>query len=75
MGKKEISTITEAAGLVARAIARLEQTAAEVRANETARRECALQLDSTKEGFSAVIKHGRTLIQIEGDDFAVSRAE
>jgi hypothetical protein len=32
-------------------------------------------LVSTKGGFSALIRHGKTTIQIEGDDFAVSKSE
>jgi hypothetical protein len=67
--------ITEAAGLAARSIARLEKTAAAVHAAESERRERALQLVSTKGGFSALIRHGKTTIQIEGDDFAVSKSE
>jgi hypothetical protein len=75
MKTKELLTITTSASLAARSLARLEAAAQEVHAAESARRERALQLVWTKDGFSAVIKHGRTLIQIEGDDFAVRRAE
>jgi hypothetical protein len=32
-------------------------------------------LVSTKGGFSALIRHGKTIIQIENDEFAVSRSE
>lgn len=72
MAKKEITTVTQAAGLAARSLARLEQAAAEVHASESDRR---LQMVSAKDGFRAVIKHGRTLIEIDGDSFAVTQSE
>jgi hypothetical protein len=74
MGKsKEITAITQSAGLAARAMARLEASAAEVHADETAQRERSLQMASY--GFHAVIRHGKTMVEISGDDFAVSRSE
>jgi hypothetical protein len=33
------------------------------------------QAVSSKEGFSAVIRHGKTLIEISGDDFAVRQTD
>jgi hypothetical protein len=70
-----IPAVTQAAGLAARSIARLEAEASSVHAAESEKRERALQLVSTKSGFSALIRHGKTTIQIEGDDFAVSQSE
>jgi hypothetical protein len=59
--------------LASRAIARLEAAAASINESEATRRDRTLQLISTKDRpFSALIRHGRTTIQIEGDDFAVS---
>jgi hypothetical protein len=59
--------------LAARAIARLEAAAASINESEMVRRDRTLQLVSTKDRpFSALIRHGRTTIQIEGDDFAVT---
>ena len=76
MAKQEKAiAMAEAAGLAARSIARLEKGAAEVHAAESDRRERALQLVSTRSGFSAVIKHGKTLIEISGSDFAVTQSE
>lgn len=73
MGKQEKAVaITAAAGLAARSLARLEQAAAVVHASESDRR---LQMVSAKDGFRAVIKHGRTLIEIDGDSFAVTQSE
>jgi hypothetical protein len=75
MAKQEKAiAVTQAAGLAARAIARLEATAAEVHEAESTRRERGLKVVSTKGGFSALITHGQTTIQIEGDDFALSKA-
>jgi hypothetical protein len=59
--------------LAARAIARLETAAAAINESETVRRDRTMQLVSTRDRpFSALIRHGRTTIQIEGDDFAVT---
>lgn len=72
MGKKNVPAISKAAGLAGRAIARLEAAAASVHQSETARRDRSLQLLSSKEhGFQAVIRHGSTTIEIQGNDFAV----
>jgi hypothetical protein len=35
----------------------------------------SLKLVSTGQGFSALIKHRKTVIQIEGDDFAITNGE
>jgi hypothetical protein len=67
--------VTQAAGLAARSLARLENEAQRVHAGEAERRERGLQLVSTKTGLSALIRHGKVTIQIEGDDFAVTKSE
>ena len=67
---KEVSTITKAAGLAGKTIARMEARAEEVLAEETKRR--SLQLVSSGEQFSALIRHGKTTFQFEGDAFAVT---
>jgi hypothetical protein len=72
---KAVSTITKAASLAGRAIARLEAEAETIHAAETDRRERGLKLVSTKDGLSALIRHGKVTIQIEGDDFAVTKSE
>jgi hypothetical protein len=70
--KTKSIAIPQAAGLAARALARLETAARAVHASETEKRDRELQLVSTAEhGFSAVIRHGKTIIEIAGDDFAV----
>jgi hypothetical protein len=56
-------------------MARLEAEASAVHEAEIERRERGLKAVSTKGGFSALITLGKTMIQIEGDDFAVSKAE
>jgi len=44
--------------------------------SETARRERELQLVSTQAGgFSALIKHGKTVVEIQGDSFAVRQMD
>jgi len=67
---KEVSTITKAAGLAGKTIARMEACAELVHAEETKRR--SLQLVSSGEQFSALIRHGKTTLQFEGDSFAVT---
>lgn len=59
--------------LSARAQARLEAAAAAFHTEATSER--GFQAVSSKDGFSAVIKHGRTLIEISGDDFAVRQID
>jgi hypothetical protein len=71
--KSTIPAISQAAGLAARAIARLDANAAEVHAEATNRR--GFQAVSSKDGFSAVIRHGKTMIEISGDDFAVRQTD
>jgi hypothetical protein len=71
--KSTIPAISQAAGLAARAIARPEANAAEVHAEATNRR--GFQAVSSKDGFSALIRHGKTVIEIQGDDFAVRQTD
>jgi hypothetical protein len=73
--KTEVATITKVASLASKALARLEKVAAEVHESETTRRDRSLQMVSTRDGFSAVIRHGKTMIEIAGDDLAVTRVE
>jgi hypothetical protein len=56
-----------------RALARLEAAAEAVHAAATSVR--GFQAVSSKDGFSAVIKHGRTLIEIQGEDFAIRQTD
>ena len=72
---KSVPAITAAAGLAGRALARLEAEATAIHASETERRERGLQLVSTKDTFSAVIRHGHTLVEISGSDFAVRQMD
>jgi hypothetical protein len=47
-----------------------------VHESETERRERELQLVSTQAGgFSALIKHGKTVVEIQGDSFAVRQMD
>jgi hypothetical protein len=66
---KSVPAVTHAAGLAARAVARLEANAAAIHAGATDKR--GFQAVSSKEGFSALIRHGKTVIEIEGDSFAI----
>jgi hypothetical protein len=71
--KSTVTAVTNAAGLAARAIARLEANAAAIHAEATERR--GFQAVSSRDGFSALIRHGKTLIEISGDDFAVRQTD
>jgi hypothetical protein len=71
---KSVPAVTREASLAGRALARLEAAAAEVHAASTRERE--LQLVSTQAGgFSALIKHGKTVVEIQGDSFAVRQMD
>jgi hypothetical protein len=67
-----VPAVTQAASLASRAIARME---ADASATLAASENKSLQMIAAGGKFSALIKHGKTTIQIEGDDFAVSTAE
>jgi hypothetical protein len=70
--KQTAPAITQSAAPAARAMPRLEADAASIHASETEHRERGMQLVSTEEhGFSAVIRHGKTIVEISGNDFAV----
>jgi hypothetical protein len=72
MAKKfNVPALKQAASLAGRAIARMEAAAEEVLAQGTKRQ--SLQLVASGEQFTALIRHGRTTIQIEGDSFAVTQ--
>lgn len=72
---KNVPAITQSASLASRTLARLETAARAVHESETAKRERSMQLVSSRDGFSAVIRHGKTLIEIAGEDFAVTRTD
>jgi hypothetical protein len=77
---KNVPTVTEAAkragqiaipGLAGRRVTALMIEGEKI-ANELNGQERRLQLVSTKGAFSALIKHGNTTLQFEGDSFAVT---
>jgi hypothetical protein len=69
-----VPEVTQRPSMTARALARLEAAAQAVHETETAKRE--LQLVSTQAGgFSALIKHGKTVVEIQGDSFAVRQMD
>ena len=71
--KANVPAITKAASLAAKQFARLEAEAQSVQNSEIERRERSLRLISSGSGgFSALIKHGKMAIQIEGNDFAIT---
>ena len=79
---KDVIAVTEAAraaGQVANNLAgrvlALHKEAKRIDEAEVSRRARSLQLVSSKGGFSALIKAGKTTIQIEGDDFAVTSSD
>ena len=63
----------KALALASRTIARMEAAAQAMHAESNGER--GFQAVSSKEGFSAVIRHGKTLIEISGDDFAVRQTD
>jgi hypothetical protein len=73
LARQTVPAVTSAAGLAGRAIARLEAAAEAVHAAANGGR--GFQAVSSKEGFSAVIKHGKTLIEISDDQFAVRQID
>jgi hypothetical protein len=60
-----------------RAITRLENAAKAVHESETnSRKDRELQLVSTAVGgFNAIIRHGKTIVEISGNDFAVRQMD
>lgn len=77
--KSNVPAITEAAreaSLATKAFARLERAAEAVHATENEKRsDRTLQLVSTAGQLSALIRVGKTTVQIEGDSFAVSTSD
>jgi hypothetical protein len=70
---KSVPAVTQAIGLAARAVARLEANAASVHAGATEKR--GFQAVSSTEGFSALIRHGKTVIEIENDSFSIRQVD
>ena len=68
-----VPAITQAASLAARAVARLEANAAVIHAEATEKR--GFQAVSTKDGFSALIRSGKTTIEIQDDSFVVRQSD
>ena len=71
--KQSVPAVTQAAGLAARAVASLVANAAAIHAE--ANEKCGFQAVSSRDGFSALIRHGKTVIEIQGDDFAVRQTD
>jgi hypothetical protein len=71
--KTNVPSISHAAGLAGRAIARLEAAAESGHAQANGGR--GFQAVSSKEGFAATIRHGKTLIEIQNDSFAVRQID
>lgn len=76
---KQVVAVTEAArnaGMVAKNLAgrilALQTEAKRIDADETERRGHSLQLVASKTDVSILIKTGKTKIQIEGDEFAIT---
>jgi hypothetical protein len=65
--------VTREAELAAKALARLEDAAAEIHAAETTRR--GFQAVSSPNGFQALIRHGKTIVEIQNDSFAVRQLD
>jgi hypothetical protein len=69
---KSVPAVTAALGLAARAVARLEANAAAVHAGATEKR--GFQAVSSSDGFTALIRHGKTVIE-SNDDFVVRQID
>jgi hypothetical protein len=70
---KQVPAVTQAASLAAKALARLEDAASKVHASETARR--GFQAVSSPSGFQALIRHGKTVVEIQNDSFAIRQLD
>ncbi len=68
---RELDGVRKAASLAGRAMQRLEAEAEHI-AGEVGTSGRSLRLVSAGEQFSALIKHGKTVIQIDGDAFSVA---
>lgn len=71
---RELDGVRKAASLAGRAMQRLEAEAERI-AGEVGMSGRSLRLVSAGEQFSALIRHGKTTIQIEGDAFAITQGE
>ena len=71
--KSNFPAVRDAAGLASRAMTRLEAAAEAVHGKEAGLR--GMQAVSSKGGFSAVLRHGKTLIEIQDDSFAVRQID
>ncbi|SFK83633.1 hypothetical protein [Methylocapsa palsarum] len=70
----ELGGVRRAASMAGRAMQRLEAEAERI-AGEVGTSGRTLRLVSAGEQFSALIKHGKTVIQIDGDSFAVTTGD
>jgi hypothetical protein len=70
---RTVASVTREAALAGRALARLEAEAAKVHASETTRR--GFQAVSSPSGFQALIRHGKTIVEIQNDSFAVRQLD
>jgi len=68
---RQLDGVRKAASMAGRAMQRLEAEAERI-AGDVGTSGRSLRLVSAGEHFSALIRHGKTTIQIEGDDFAVT---
>ncbi|SFK28956.1 hypothetical protein [Methylocapsa palsarum] len=71
---RELHGVRHAASMAGRAMQRLEAEAERI-AGEVGTSGRTLRLVSAGEQFSALIKHGKTVIQIDGDSFAVTTGD
>ncbi|WP_036258193.1 hypothetical protein [Methylocapsa aurea] len=71
---RELDGVRRAASMAGRAMQRLEADAERI-AGEVGTSGRSLRLVSASEQFSALIKHGKTVIQIEGDAFAITSGD
>jgi hypothetical protein len=65
--------VTQAASMAGKAIARLEDAARKVNASETERR--GFQAVSSPSGFQLLVKHGRTVIEVQDDAFSIRQLD
>ena len=70
---RQVQAVTQAASLAAKALARLEDAAAKVHASETTRR--GFQAVSSPSGFQALIRHRKTVVEIQNDSFAIRQLD
>ncbi|WOJ89906.1 hypothetical protein RZS28_00900 [Methylocapsa polymorpha] len=71
---RELDGVRRPASMAGRAMQRLEAEAERI-AGDVGTSGRSLRLVSAGEQFSALIRHGKTVIQIEGDAFAVTAGD